>query len=90
MAREDKEIKFRIINAVCSFLLLGAIIYALIASFDLIAISIISASLIGAATPVVLTGEGILEVVVGVFEALLEGILEIIAGIANAIASILG
>jgi hypothetical protein len=88
LARKDKEVKLRALNAVCSSLLVGAIIYALIASFDLIAISIISASLVGAAIPVVLSGEGILEIIIGVFEAIFEGIVELFAGIVEVISSI--
>ena len=88
MARKDKEIKLRIINAVFSLLLLSAIIYALVASFDLIAISLISTSLIGTAIPIVLTVDGIVDIIIGILEALLEGLIEIVAGIADAISSV--
>ena len=88
MNRKEKDLRLRIVNAVCGLLLCIAIIYALVAGFDLLAIGLIASSTIGAAVPVVLAGEGVLEIIVGVLEALLEGVVEIFSAIFGAISNI--
>ncbi len=88
MARKEREIKFRILNAVCSALLLGAICYAFITSFDLIATGLIAVAIIGVATPAVISGDGIFDMLLGIFEGLIEGLVELAAGILSAIANL--
>ncbi|EAR09957.1 hypothetical protein [Reinekea blandensis] len=90
LARSDKTITLRVFNAVCSLFLLGAIAYALFISMNLIVITIITASVVAVATPVVLAGEGVLDVLLGILEVLIEGFVELIAGIVNSITSLFG
>lgn len=90
MARKDKSLKLRVFNAVCSTILISAIGYAIIVSWDVFAMGFITASIIGASVPVVLSGEGALEIVLGIFEVLIEGIVELFAGILSAISGIFG
>lgn len=89
-AKDKKPVGIRVLNSLCAVALLGSIIYSLVAGFEAMAIGVLALSLVGATAPVVASGEGFLEVLSGVFEALTEGIVSIFEAIADAIASLFG
>lgn len=88
--KENRSLKIRALNSVCACVLIGSLLYVLVAGVEAIALGAIALSLLGAATPVVLNGEGILEIFVGIAEALIEGVMVIVDGIITAISGIFG
>ncbi|MEM7193456.1 MAG: hypothetical protein AAF402_00810 [Pseudomonadota bacterium] len=86
--RKKKPIKFRLLSTLGSFLMLGAIVYILIAGFNLYVGAAIAASILSLGVPSVSAGEGVLEVVLGFFESFLDGIIEVVGGVLDAISSI--
>jgi len=89
-SRKEKSIGARALSSVASLMLIGSLIFILIAGFNLYVTSILTTGVLGLAVPSIMSGEGFLEVVVIFFEALFEGIMEIIFGIFEAITSIFG
>jgi|GEM_PF-1114950 len=89
-SRKEKSIGARALSSVASLMLIGSLIFILIAGFNLYVTSMLTTGVLGLAVPSIMSGEGFLEVVVGFFEALFEGIMEIIFGIFEAITSIFG
>ena len=89
-SRKEKSIGARALSSVASLMLIGSLIFILIAGFNLYVTSILTTGVLGLAVPSIMSSEGFLEVVVGFFEALIEGIIEIIFGIFDAITSIFG
>ena len=89
-AKDKKPFKIRVLNSLCAFALLGSIIYIAFVGFEAMAVGVLALSLAAVAAPVVASGEGFLEVLSGVFEAIIEGIVSIFEAIADAIASMFG
>lgn len=88
--KSKRPIWLRALNALCVIALLCSITFMLIAGFHFAAIAVVALSLASIATPVVVSGEGIVEMVTGIVEALVDGVIAIIEAIANAIAGIFG
>ncbi|GAA4363950.1 hypothetical protein [Kangiella marina] len=88
--RKDKPIRMRVLSSVASLMLLGSIVFVLIAGFNLYVTSMMAAGFLGLAAPSVASGEGFFEILAGFFEDLIDGIIEIISGIFEAITSIFG
>lgn len=86
--KEQKPLKIRVLNSICASVLLVAIVYVTFAGFEAIAVGAMLVALAGAATPVVMSGDGILEMLVGIVEAIVEGVLTIVEGITSAISSL--
>ena len=86
--RKDKSLKLRLLTSVGSFLLIGSVIYMIVAGFNLFVGVAMAAAVLSLGGPSVAAGDSILELVAGFFEALLDGVIEIVAGIFDAIASI--
>ena len=86
--RKDKPLKLRLLATVGSFLLIGSVIYIIVAGLNLYAGAVVAAALIGLGAPSVAAGDSFLEVIAGFFEALLEGVMEVVSGIIDAISSI--
>ncbi|QKE63534.1 hypothetical protein HNE05_09240 [Aquipseudomonas campi] len=78
----------RAFNSLCATLLTGSAIYLMIMGFNSVAIAAIAISAAGTAAPLVQRDEGILEIVVGTVEAMIDGAVAIIEGIASAIAGL--
>lgn len=85
-----RPIKLRAFNALCATLLFASVVYIIFMDFHAVAIAALAFAIAGAATPVALSGEGALEVVLGTFEAIIDGIMAIAEGIASAISGLLG
>lgn len=88
--RENQSPKIKALNVICACVLMGSVIYMLVAGVKIAALSAMVISLAGAATPVIMAGEGFVSVITGIFEALLEGFLVIIEGIADFISGLFG
>jgi len=87
---KKRSVKIRALNAICSSILICSVLYVLIAGVEAIALGAIAVSLVGAATPVVISGEGILGIFSGIIEALFDGVMLLVEGIANAISALFG
>ena len=61
-----RPLKIRALNAICVCVLLSSLLYILFSGAEAVALGAIALSLAGVATPVVLGGEGVLEIVVGI------------------------
>jgi len=88
--REGQSPKIKALNVICAFVLMASVVYMLVAGFKVVALNTIVISLAGAATPVIMAGEGFVSFITGIFEAVLEGVLVIIEGIADFISGIFG
>ena len=85
-----KPVGIRVLNSICAVVLLGSIMFLLIAGFELVAAGALALALVGLATPVVMGSGGVVEVLLGILEAIAEGVLAIFEGIANAFAALFG
>ncbi len=88
--KQEKPIQVRVLNAVVSLALLASVVYILVAGIDLASSLILLAAIGGLAGPIVVSGAGVVEAVVGMFEAFVEGVLEILSAIADLLSSIFG
>jgi len=80
----------RVFNALGVTLLLSSVIYILVAGFHSVAMAAVAFSIAGVATPVVLSDDGPLEILLGTFEAIIDGALAIVEGITSAITGLFG
>ncbi|KAA3637990.1 MAG: hypothetical protein DWP95_13570 [Proteobacteria bacterium] len=87
---EDQSTKIKALNAICASVLLCSLVYMLVAGVKMVALSAMVASLAGAATPVMMAGEGVFAILSGILEALFEGVMVIIEGIADFISGLFG
>ncbi len=69
MSKEKRSAGIRALNAFCALVLLGGIVYVLVAGYKMMAIGTMALALATIAAPVVAGGEGILEVLLGVVVA---------------------
>lgn len=90
MDRENRSLQIRAFNCICSLVLIGSLIYILIVGLEKVAAALLVLSVVSAATPVVFAGGNMLEILVGILEALLEGIMLIVEGIVGIVSGILG
>ncbi len=88
--RKEKSIDLRILSSLSAFLLLGAGLYVLFVGINLYSGAIITSAVLGLAVPGIMTGDGILEMIGGFFEAFFDGLMEVFAGILDFIGSIFG
>ncbi|RDX36399.1 hypothetical protein DZA50_04875 [Kangiella sp. HD9-110m-PIT-SAG07] len=89
-SRKDKSIGARALSSVASLMLIGSIVFVIIAGFNLYVTSILATGILGLAVPSVMSGENVLDMVIGFFEAFVEGIMEAVFGIFEAFTSIFG
>ncbi|MGG5870705.1 hypothetical protein [Pseudomonas peli] len=78
----------RAFNSLCAALLMGSAIYIIVMGLNSVAMAAIVISFSGAAAPLVQSDEGILEIVIGTFEAMIDGVVAVVEGIASAIAGL--
>lgn len=89
MKKNIERSKFlRAFNSLCAALFMGAAIYIVVVGFNSVAMAAIAISVAGAAAPIVQSNEGIWEIVVGTFEAMIDGVVAVVEGIASAMASL--
>lgn len=92
MGRKNYKNKLavRLLGTACTFLFLGVIMYGMVAGFNLIAGTLLIASLGGLAGPSVVAGDGILDILSEMMELVLEGIQTIVELVVDIFTSILG
>ncbi|EXJ12531.1 hypothetical protein [Nitrincola nitratireducens] len=78
----------RVFNSLCAALLMTSVIYILVMGFNSIVMAVMVISVAGAAAPLIHSDEGILEIVIGTFEAMIDGVVAVIEGIVNTITSL--
>ena len=94
MGKDKKDRKYsllvRFLGASCIFLLFGSVVYIALAGLSFVSGFIVAASLIGLVGPSVVAGDGFLEMLVGIFELIIESIQTIFEVILDTISSIFG
>ena len=90
MSKKQRSGIVRALNAVCAMVLVVAGLYVVIAGFQIAAVVALVCATAGVATPVLLSGEGILEVVSGIFGALLDGLMAVFEAILDIFSGIFG
>jgi hypothetical protein len=94
MGKDKNDRKFslliRFLGASCIFLLVGSIVYIAVAGLSFVSGFIVAASLTGLVGPSVVAGDGFLEMLVGIFELIMESIQTIFEVIFDTISSIFG
>lgn len=88
--RKVKSIKIRILNALCAAAFVVSLIYIVFVGFEAIAVGAAVLALGGVAVPAVVSGEGLIEVLLAIVEAIVEGIAAVVDAVASAVASLLG
>lgn len=88
--KTKRPLSLRVFNALGATLLLSSVVYILVAGFHSVAMAAVALSIAGVATPVALSDDGPLEILLGTLEAIIEGVLTIVEGITGAISSMFG
>jgi hypothetical protein len=83
-----RSIVRRAFNSLCAALLVGSAIYIMVMGFSSVAMAAMAISVAGAAVLPVQSSEGVLEVITGTVEAMVDGVLAVIEAITSAIASL--
>lgn len=81
--REERSPKIKALNTICTSVLFCSLVYMLVAGMNIVALGIVVSSVVGMAAPVMLSGEGVLDILTGFFEAVFEGMAVIVEGIAG-------
>ena len=90
MSKTPRSLPLRAFNALCATVLLGSIVYLLVAGFQLAATAVLVCSVAGVATPVIFSAHGILETLMGIFEAVIDGVMAIFEAIASIFSGLFG
>ncbi|WP_339409240.1 hypothetical protein [Pseudomonas sp. EA_35y_Pfl2_R5] len=91
MKKKNKNpVGLRAFNALGVTLLLSSVIYILVAGFHSVAMAAVAFSIAGVATPVGLSNDGPLEILLGTLDAIFDGAVAIVEGIATAISGLFG
>lgn len=80
----------RLFNALCATALITAVIFMLVAGFHFGAMAVVALAIASVATPVVISGVGIVEMLTGLVEALVDGVTAIVECIVSAISGLFG
>ena len=86
--KKNRSVWVRILASVSSLAVIFSIVYILIAGVDALSTLVLLAAIGGLTGPAVVAGEGILEIIVGIFEMFLEGIGSILEAIADVFGSL--
>ncbi len=80
----------RFLGAFCTFLFIGTVIYIVVAGLSFVSGFIVAASFAGLVGPSVAAGDSFLDMLVGIFELVVESIQTIFEVIVDTISSIFG
>lgn len=82
--KENRSLMIRVFNAIFSLIFIVSLVSVLFFGFEKFAIGLLALSVVSVATPVVLaTEEGILDILIGIFEAFIEGVMAIVGCISD-------
>lgn len=87
--REERSPKIKALNTICTSVLFCSLVYMLVADMNIVALGIVVSSVVGMAAPVMLSGEGVLDILTGLFEAVFEGMAVIVEGITGFLSGLL-
>ncbi len=88
--KSERSFGLRAFNALCAIVLFTSIVFLLLGGFQIVAAAALVSAIAGVATPAVAGGEVIGEMIMGVFEAIVDGIMGIFEAIASIFSSIFG
>ena len=88
--KEKRSLGLRLLNSFCALALLICIAYMVFAGFQAAVIGVALLALGAMAVPVAMDGDGLVEIILGIFEAVIEGIVAIFEAIANFISGLFG
>ena len=88
--KEKRSLGLRFLNSFCALALLICIAYMVFAGFQAVVIGVALLALGGLAVPVAMEGEGLVEIIIGISEAVIEGIIAVFEAIANFISGLFG
>ena len=91
MKKNNRSLAHRAFNSLFGLTFLVAVIWLLFAGVETVALGLLVASIAGVGLPVI-TGDasGIVEVFIGILEALLDGVLAILELIGSLVSSVFG
>ena len=88
--KEKRSLGLRLLNSLCAFAIIGAAIYTFVAGFQLAVVGVAALALAGVAVPAAASADGILEVFVGIFEAIIDGVVGVFEAILGFFSSLFG
>jgi hypothetical protein len=89
-SKRERSIGIRAFNAVCALVVLACGVFMLIAGFHFVAAAALLGAVAGVAGPAVVAGEGVLDMIAGVFEAIIDGIMAVFEAISSLLCSLFG
>lgn len=90
MDKKERPVGLRVLNALCATVLVFSGLYILFSGFQAVAVAALVCAAVAVATPVMVTGEGGLEILTGILDAFLDGIMGIFEAIASFISGLFG
>jgi len=86
--KKEKSRMLRMLNSICSGVLISSLVYMLVVGFEFYAMTVMLAAIVGAGAPVVASEDSILEMLTGLFEAIIEGVMAVVSGIVSVISGL--
>ncbi|MDN3559648.1 hypothetical protein [Vreelandella neptunia] len=87
-ARKQRSLKIKTLNSVCASALIGALLYIVIMGFEVVALGAMGVALAGISIPVIVSSEGVLEVLLEIVMSVAEGIMTIVEVVVGAISGL--
>ena len=87
MKRKERKLLLRILNAISAVVMVFSSIYLFAWEFSMLALAGIIVPLCCVAWPASIAGEGVIQIVFGVAEALLHGVVDSVIGLVEGIGS---
>lgn len=81
--RRSRSKRIKLLNCLCSLVILGSVMAAVFVGMNIYALGVLTIAVASIATPVIIGGEGILDMLVGVLEAVLDGVLVLVEAIGH-------
>jgi len=88
--KKERSVGLRAFNAACAIVIVVSVLFILVGGFQVVAAAALVCAIAGVATPAVAGGEGIIEMLMGIFEAILDGIMGIFEAIASIFSGLFG
>ena len=88
--KKKRPLSLRLLNSLCAFALIGAVAYVFVAGFQLAAVGVAALALAGVAVPAAISEDGVVEIFVGIFEAIIEGIVGVSEAILDFFSGLFG
>lgn len=86
--KEQKPLLFRLLTSIGSLMLIGSLVYIVVAGIDYYSGVILAVAFLGLAGPCVVAGEGVFEILAGFVEIFVEGLTTALEGVVEALGSL--